>query len=129
MQYIGKIDKEKYRLITEYITTEEVILTDKQIEHIKQRHPNNYEKYFKYIKNIVEDPDYIIKDDKPNTGFLLKEFIEDNKRFQLILRLNTINDNENYKNSIITFFKVSEKKYRQYLRNKEIVWKKLDKDE
>lgn len=129
MQYIGKIDKEKYRLITEYITTEEVILTDKQIEHIKQRHPNNYEKYFKYIKNIVEDPDYIIKDDKPNTGFLLKEFIEDNKRFQLILRLNTINDNENYKNSIITFFKVGEKKYRQYLRNKEIVWKKLDKDE
>lgn len=129
MQYIGKIDKNKYKLITEYITTEEVILTDRQIEHIKERHPNNYEQYCKYIKAIIEDPDYIIRDDRPNTGFLLKEFVEDNKRFQLILRLNTSNDNKEYKNSIITFFKVSEKKYKQYLRNKKIVWKKLDKSE
>lgn len=129
VQYIGKIDKEKYRLITEDITTDEVILTDKQVEHIKTRHPNDYEQYFKYIKEIVENPDYIIRDTKPNTGFLLKEFNKDNKSFQLILRLHTSNDNKEYKNSIITFLKVGEKKYKQYLRNKEIVWKKLDKNE
>ncbi len=128
MQYIGKIDKEKYKLITEDITTDEVILTDKQVEHIKERHPNDYEQYFKYISEIVENPDYIIRDTKPNTGFLLKEFSDDDKRFQLILRLHTSGDNEGYKNSIITFLKVSEKKYNQYLRNKEIVWKKLDKN-
>lgn len=129
LQYIGKIDREKFKSITEDITTDEVILTDKQVEHIKERHPNDYEQYFKYIKDIVENPDYIIRDTKPNTGFLLKEFIEDNKRFQLILRLHTSKDNKEYKNSIITFLKVGEKKYNQYLRNKEIVWKKLDNDE
>ena len=129
VQYIGKIDKEKYRLITKDITTDEVILTGKQVEHIKERHPNDYEQYFKYIKEIVENPDYIIRDTKPNTGFLLKEFTEDDKRFQLILRLHTSEDNKEYKNSIITFLKVGEKKYMQYLRNKEIVWKKLDKNE
>lgn len=129
MQYIGHIDKEKFLLITDDITTSKVVLTDKQIVHIKEHHPNDYELYFKYLKDIVENPDYIIRDAKPNTGFLLKEFIEDNKRFQLILRLHNSNDNKLYKNSIITFLKVSKKKYKQYLRNKEIVWQKLDKYE
>lgn len=129
LQYIGKIDKNKFKDITDDITTDEVILTDKQVEHIKERHPNDYEQYFKYLKDIVENPDYIIRDTKPNTGFLLKEFTEDDKRFQLILRLHTSDDNKEYKNSIITFLKVSEKKYKQYLRNKEIIWKKLDKNE
>ena len=38
--------------------------------------------------------------------------------------LHTGKDNKNYKNSIITFLKVGKKKYNQYLKNKEIVWKK-----
>lgn len=129
MQYIGKIDTKKFEKISDDIIVEEVILTDKQVEHIKERHPNDYERYFKYIKRIVENPDYIIRDTKPNTGFLLKEFLEDDKRFQLILRLQTSNDISGYKNSIITFLKISEKKYNQYLRNKEIVWRRLDKKE
>ena len=70
MQYIGKIDKSKFRLITKDITTNKVILTEKQKQHIKERHPNDYEQYYSYIKKIVEDPDYIIRDVKPNTGFL-----------------------------------------------------------
>jgi len=119
----------KFSAIASKITTRDVILTDKQVEHIKERHPNDFELYFKYIKEIVEKPDYIIRDAKPNTGFLLKEFEEDDKHFQLILRLHTPEDNNEYKNSIITFLKVSKKKYNQYLRNKEIVWRKLDKNE
>ena len=129
MQYIGKIDRAKFKLISKNITTREVVLTERQIEHIKERHPNDFELYFKYIKEIIKDPDYIIRDAKPNTGFLLKEFIEENKHFQLIIRLHTTEDNNDYKNSIITFLKVNKKKYNQYLRNKEIVWRKIDKSE
>lgn len=129
VQYIGKIDRSKFSKITNDITTDDVILTERQVEHIKERHPNDYEQYFDYIKEIVENPDYIIRDTKSNTGFLLKEFVDKDKRFQLILRLHTNEDNKEYKNSIITFLKVSEKKYNQYLRNKEIVWKRLDKNE
>ena len=129
MQYIGKIDKIKFTEISNDITVEDVVLTDKQVEHIKERHPNDYEQYFKYIKEIVENPDYIIRDNKPNTGFLLKTFLEKDKSFQLILRLHTSEDIQGYKNSIITFLKINRKKYNQYLRNKEIVWRKLDKNE
>ena len=129
MQYIGKIDRKKFREISKDITTDDVILTDKQVEHIKERHPNDYELYFKFIKEIVENPDYIIKDTKPNTGFLFKTFLKEDKRFQLILRLHTRDDVAGYKNSIITFLKINTKKYNQYLRNKEIVWRRLDKNE
>ena len=129
MQYIGKIDRKKFREISKDITTDDVILTDKQVEHIKERHPNDYELYFKFIKEIVENPDYIIKDTKPNTGFLLKTFLKEDKRFQLILGLHTSEDIKEYRNSIITFLKINRKKYNQYLRNKEIVWRRLDKNE
>ena len=129
MQYIGKIDKEKFKNITDDITTEDVVLTEKQVDHIKERHPNDYEKYFKYFSQIIENPDYIIRDTMRNTGILLKEIVEKDERFQLILRLHTNEDNPEYKNSIITFFKLSKKKYNQYLRNKEIVWKRLDNNE
>ena len=105
-----------------------MILIDRQVEHIKERHPEDYERYFKYFKEIIENPDYIIRDSKPNTGFLLKEFIEYDKRFQLILRLHTSLDKPNYKNSIITFLKISKKKYNQYIRNKEIIWTNVDKN-
>lgn len=53
---IGKIDVEKYKCVTKDITTDEVIITSKQIEHIKERHPNDYERFSKYFKEIVEKP-------------------------------------------------------------------------
>lgn len=118
-----------FEKISNKIITDEVVLTEKQREHIKERHPNDYEQYYMFFKEIVEKPDYIIRDSKPNTGFLLKEFKKEDKRFQLILRLHTSEDNKEYRNSIITFLKVGKKKYNQYLRNKEIVYRMLDKNE
>ena len=129
MQYIGKINKKIFQKISNKIISDEVILTEKQRDHIIERHPKDYKQYYMFLKEIVEKPDYIIRDTRPNTGFLLKEFKKEDKRFQLILRLHTSEDNKEYRNSIITFLKVSQKKYNQYIRNKEIVWRRLDKNE
>lgn len=38
---IGKIDRDIYKCVTEDIITDEVIITDNQIQHIKDRHPND----------------------------------------------------------------------------------------
>lgn len=123
VQTIGKIDVEKYRCVSENIRTSEVIITDERIGHIRERHPNDYERYAQYITKIVESPDYILEANKPNTAFLLKEFVEDDERFQLILRLAIEDDNPEYKNSVITFLKVEEKRYKRYLRTKKILYK------
>lgn len=42
MRIIGKIDIDKYRCIADAITISEVIITDERIQHIKDRHPNDY---------------------------------------------------------------------------------------
>ena len=121
MKFIGKIQ----RCIYQCIANDEVIITDERIRHVKERHPNDYEKYWGYLKNIVEDPDFIIESNKPNTALILKEVREsDEKRFKTVLRLNVSTDNPNFKNSIITFMKINEKEWSRLIRNKRILYKK-----
>ena len=123
MQIIGRIDIEKYRVVSSHIRSDEVIITDERISHIKERHPNDFERYAHYLTEVVEAPDYILESKKPNNAFLLKSFMEAGEHFQLILRLSVEGDTEGYKNSVITFLKVEEKRYNRYLRTKKILYK------
>lgn len=121
---VGKIDKERFRCITKDITTDEVIITDVQIRHVKDHHPNDYERFSKYFAEIVAEPDFILRGNKPDTAVILKEIVDDGERFQTILRLCTSNDPVEYRNSIITFMKIDEKRWNRYLRTKEILYKR-----
>ena len=123
VHYIGKIDREIYKCVTKDIRTDEVIISETQIRHIMDRHPNDYENYFKYAETIIKCPDYILEANKPNTAFILKHIEENGKNYEMILRLQTSNDPENFKNSVITFLKVEEKRYKRYLRTKKILYK------
>ena len=137
MQYIGKIDIENFSGISDKeILTDEVILTEKQREHILQRHPEVLQKYEKYFTDIVEKPDYILNDNsKENTALILKTIIEEDKsqniigRFYLVLRLAVEDDDINNKNSIITCFQISERRMQSYRKNGKILWQRLDKNE
>lgn len=124
MHIIGKINKNIYKCVTEDITTEEVIITDNQINHIKNRHPNDYENFYSYFSDILSDPDFILEANKPNTAFILKQITENDLTVQLILRLQTSQDPKGYKNSIITFLKIDIKTWNKYLRNKKILYRK-----
>ena len=124
MHIIGKINKNIYKCVTEDITTEEVIITDNQINHIKNRHPNDYENFSSYFSDILSDPDFILEANKPNTAFILIQITENDLTVQLILRLQTSQDPKGYKNSIITFLKIDIKTWNKYLRNKKILYRK-----
>jgi hypothetical protein len=125
LHFVGKINKEIYKCVAENIVTDDVIITSERIGHIKERHPNDYERYYEYLKEIVEDPDYIIETSKPNTALVLKDIVEsDEKHFKTVLRLVTSSDNLGLKNSIITFMKINEKEWNRLIRNKKILYKK-----
>lgn len=125
VRLVGKIDKKIYSCITQNIVTDEVIITDERIGHIKERHPNDYERYCEYLKEIVEKPDYIVETKKINTALILKEIVdEDKKHFKTVLRLTTSTDNPEFKNSIITFMKINEKEWERLIRNKKILYKR-----
>lgn len=121
---VGTINREIYKCITEDIITDEVIITDNQIQHIKYRHPNDYERFSEYFGEIVSNPDYIVETPKPNTALILKEIIIEKEQFKTVLRLVTSSDNREYKNSIITFMKIDEKEWNRLLRNKRVLYKK-----
>lgn len=42
MHYIGKLNHEIYQCITNDIVTDDVIITEQQIAHILERHPDDY---------------------------------------------------------------------------------------
>jgi len=122
---VGKIDKDIYKCITEDIVTDEVVITDKQLNHIIERHPEAYHNALDYVSNILQAPDYIIRDSKrTNTGLIVKRISEESEQLLLVLRICTAEEPAGYKNSIITSWEISEKRLRNYLRNKDILYKK-----
>ena len=72
MYSIGKINQNIYKCITEDIITEEVIIIDNQIQHIKDRHPEAYNKVLKNIQEAISTPGYIIRDKHAYTGLIIK---------------------------------------------------------
>ncbi len=103
MRLVGKLNKEIYRCISEDIQTEDVIITEERIQHIKDRHPDDYERYCGFLTEIVAQPDFIVETNKSNTALILKEFIgEEGETFKTVLRLVTSTDDPTFKNSIIT---------------------------
>lgn len=123
VQTVGRIDIEKYRCVTNDIVTDEVIITEERIQHIKDRHPSDFERFVSYIPEILKGPDYIVEANRENTAVLLKEVEENTEKFKLILRLKVQNDPTEYKNSIISFWKVGETTWRKTLKNKNILYK------
>lgn len=120
MKRVGKIDRTIYSCVTEDIITDKVVLTDNQIEHVIEGHGDDYKSIKKYLKIVIEHPDYIVEDTKPNTAVVLKRV--NDIRILLVLRLATSKE-INYENSIITFFKIDEKRWNRYLRSRKILYK------
>lgn len=124
---IGRIDKSIYSCVTKDIITDEVIITKERIEHINERHPEDFEKYKGYLKKILEYPDFIVEANRSATAVILKEFIEDNEKFKLILKLAVKGEPKEYKNSVISFWKIGDKTWKKISKNKIILYKSHDK--
>lgn len=71
MHFVGKLNKEIFCCISEDIRTDEVIITEERIQHVNDRHPGEHEKIKEYLKEAVENPDYIIADKHPDTGLII----------------------------------------------------------
>lgn len=124
VQTVGRIDIEKYRCITDEIATDEVIITPERIQHIEERHPGDYEQFVKYIADILENPDYILEANKPNTGVILKEIEENGEKFKVILRVKVESDPAEYRNSILSFWQIGETTWKKNVKNKKILYKR-----
>ena len=121
---VGRINRDIYKCITEDIVTDEVIITENQMQHILDRHPDAYAEIIDYLSDIIRDPDFIIEDKHDNTGLVIKRVKLEKEYAQMVLRICTSDDDPNYKNSVISCWEISEKRLQNYLRNKRILYKK-----
>ena len=119
MDFICELDLAIYKVVTEDIAETEVIITEGQLWHIRERHPDLSGDVESYLRETILHPDYILATDRPHTANVLKRFTIEGKGFQLVLRLKTSADPAGYKNSVITFMSVNRKRWEQYLRNRQ----------
>ena len=120
---IGKIDIKKFKKISEEILTDEVILTSERFKHIIERHKEDFELYFKNIKDVLEKPDIILEDLKnENTAMMIKHIEETN--LNIIIKLVIEQDEVHTKNSIMTFYRVRDKNVRRLQEKNKIIYKK-----
>lgn len=130
MHYIGKFDIDKLGIYRNKLITAEVIMTNERLyQHILIHHKSEYEQLEKYIKDIIENPDYIIEDNRhSDTMIYLKQI--NNLKGRIIIKLALGQDEEHNQNSIITIMKLNGRTWKQTIRNRgKIIWQKLDKTE
>ena len=124
VRFVCDLNPEIYNRVVPVIKTCHVIITDKQLIHIRERHPDISETVMERLAEIIQEPDYIIATEKLYTANVLKRIEYNGKSYQLVLRIYTDGDPDGFQNSIITFMSVNEKRYQQYLRNRRILYKR-----
>ena len=124
VRFVCDLNPEIYNRVVPIIKTCHVIITDKQLIHIRERYPDISETVMERLAEIIQEPDYIIATEKLYTANVLKRIECNGKSYQLVLRIYTDGDPDGFQNSIITFMSVNEKRYQQYLRNRRILYKR-----
>lgn len=128
LHYIGKIDKDKIGEYSTKIITDDVIMTEERLGHIKERHPELKDIEIGTIAEVLKSPNYIFEDRKnKDTVLMVKKINYNKKHYRMVVKLNTNKELIDKSNSVISFWDISEKKLRQYIRNEKILYEKLDK--
>ena len=121
---LGKIDIQPLEAEFGKLRTDEIIVTDERIEHIKIRHPEDFELFEKYGVEAVTKPDIIIKDQKNNgTVFMVKKLEDTN--LNVVVRLVLETDNKNFKNSVMTFYRIRQKNLYKLEKKNKVLYKRV----
>ena len=128
MQYIGRVDREKLGKYKKLIITDKVLISEERLIHMKEHHPELTDNEIIYISETIKNPDYIF-DDRKNIDTILMVKDNNNKNYITVVKLNTNICFKEKSNTVISFWNISNKKLRQFIRNEEIIYKILDNEE
>ena len=120
---LGNIDPHLLEKEFGKIRTSDTIITNERMAHIKERHPEDYELFEKYARDIIENPEIILKDGK-NTGtvFMIKRLPSTN--MNVVVRLALSEDDQKPKNSVMTAYRIRDKNLIKLERKNKTLYKK-----
>lgn len=105
---MGKIKRKLLENEFEKIQTEETIVTEERLKHIMEHHPNDFDLFIKYGKEILQNPDLVLKDVKnEGTIFMIRRLKDTN--LNMVVRVVLETDNPERKNSVMTFYRIRNK--------------------
>lgn len=120
---LGKIDIKILEKEYGKIQTDEIIVTNERINHIKGRHPEDFEFVHKYGIESVEHPDVIIKDEKHEGHVFMDKRIPDTN-LNVVVRVALETDEEGLKNSVMTFYRIRERNLRKLSEKNKLLYKR-----
>ncbi len=105
------------------LQTNEIIVTNERLDHIKGRHMEDYQLFNKMASVAVSDPDLVLKDIKnEGTVFVVKKLEKTN--LNVVVRLALATDEEGLKNSVMTFYRIRDKNLKKLKNKHEVLYKK-----
>ena len=119
---LGKLDTQPLEIEFGKLKTDELIVTNERIEHIKFRHPEDFILFEKYSLTVVVKPDFIIKDEKnKNTIFIVKKL--ENTNLNLVVKIILETDEKDLKNSVMTFYRIRERNLKKLIDKNKTLYK------
>ncbi len=108
------------------LNSNKVILLEKNLKHIEERHPEVIEILKNNFSDIIKNPDYVLKDEKnTDTIWHIKSIKEKNTRVVIKLSIKNKEEHKKFLNSIITAHKVRKQELKRLIkRNKQILTKR-----
>lgn len=122
MHYIGKIDKNKIGEYSNKIITDDIVLTDERKLHIYEKHTKDFDIIINNIDRVAMDPSEVLEDTKnKDTLFLIDEL--DKNNLNVVVKLNTTNNREHPKNSIMTAWIVRNRNLQKLREKNKTIYK------
>lgn len=118
---LGNLDPSPLISMFGHLQTTEVVVTDERIAHIKERHPEDYLLFEQYGRESILSPDILIQDIKNvGTVFAVKKLPDTN--LNVVLRLVLDTDNPDFKNSVMTFYRIREKNLKKLMEKNPVLY-------
>lgn len=105
------------------LQTDEIIITDERLDHIKSKHPQDFEIFEEYGADTIRNPDIIIKDGKNyGTVFMVKRLPDTN--VNIVVRIALETDKKGLKNSVMTSYRLRDKNLKKLEEKNKVLYKK-----
>lgn len=89
---IGKVSNKIIKILgLKYEKEEPIFIGEANIKHMKEEHPEDFEKYGRYIEDIINNPTYLARNEKKNSIEFIKEYKIDNEYVLIAVRVSSNN--------------------------------------
>lgn len=90
-----------------------IFIGEANIKHMKEEHPEDYEKYGKNIEDIIKNPTYLARNEKKKSIEFIKEYKIDNDFVLIAVRVS--NNNVHFAR---TMYVMADEKVKKYFKHK-----------